>query len=90
MKSADPIDAARLTLALNDLRLPAIKNIWPDFAARAGFDQPISRQRVFGTVSTSQATTAPRSEETMAVMISSPRARTDGDVQEQRQLTTTR
>ena len=35
MKSADPIDAARLTLALNDLRLPAIKSIWPDFAARA-------------------------------------------------------
>jgi DNA replication protein DnaC len=35
MKSADPIDAARLTLALNNLRLPAIKNIWPDFAARA-------------------------------------------------------
>jgi len=35
MKPADPIDAARLTLALNDLRLPAIKTIWPDFAARA-------------------------------------------------------
>jgi DNA replication protein DnaC len=29
------IDAGRLTLALNDLRLPAIKTIWPDFAARA-------------------------------------------------------
>ncbi|HEY2658191.1 MAG TPA: IS21-like element helper ATPase IstB [Caulobacteraceae bacterium] len=35
MKPADPIDAGRLTLALNDLRLPAIKTIWPDFAARA-------------------------------------------------------
>jgi DNA replication protein DnaC len=35
MKPADPIDAGRLTLSLNDLRLPAIKTIWPDFAARA-------------------------------------------------------
>jgi len=35
MKPADPIDAGRLTLALTDLRLPAIKLIWPDFAARA-------------------------------------------------------
>jgi DNA replication protein DnaC len=35
VKPADPIDAGRLTLALNDLRLPAIKTIWPDFAARA-------------------------------------------------------
>ena len=35
MKPADPIDAGRLTLALNELRLPAIKTIWPDFAVRA-------------------------------------------------------
>ncbi len=35
MTSPDAIDAGRLTLALNDLRLPAIKAIWPDFAARA-------------------------------------------------------
>ena len=35
MSAADPIDAGRLSLALNDLRLPAIKLIWPDFAARA-------------------------------------------------------
>jgi DNA replication protein DnaC len=35
MTSTDAIDAGRLTLALNDLRLPAIKTIWPDFAARA-------------------------------------------------------
>ena len=35
MTSSDAIDAGRLTLALNDLRLPAIKTIWPDFAARA-------------------------------------------------------
>jgi hypothetical protein len=34
MTSPD-IDAGRLTLALNDLRLPAIKTIWPGFAARA-------------------------------------------------------
>ncbi len=30
-----PIDAQRLTLILNDLRLPAIKQTWPDIAARA-------------------------------------------------------
>jgi DNA replication protein DnaC len=31
----DSIDAARLTLLLNDLRLPAIKQDWPGFAARS-------------------------------------------------------
>ena len=35
MSAAEPIDAGRLSLALHDLRLPAIKLIWPDFAARA-------------------------------------------------------
>ncbi|MET3762213.1 IS21-like element helper ATPase IstB [Sphingomonas sp. UYEF23] len=30
-----PIDAQRLTLILNDLRLPAIKHHWPDMAARS-------------------------------------------------------
>lgn len=35
MKRAGPIDAGRLTLALNELRLPAIKVAWPDVAARA-------------------------------------------------------
>lgn len=29
------IDAQRLTLILNDLRLPAIKQAWPEFVARA-------------------------------------------------------
>jgi hypothetical protein len=29
------IDRARLTLILNDLRLPAIKQSWPDFAERS-------------------------------------------------------
>jgi DNA replication protein DnaC len=29
------IDAQRLTLILNDLRLPAIKQVWPEFTARA-------------------------------------------------------
>ena len=29
------IDAQRLTLILHDLRLPAIKQTWPDIAARA-------------------------------------------------------
>ena len=35
MKTSDPIDATRLSLALNELRLPAIKVVWPDFAATA-------------------------------------------------------
>lgn len=35
MTTTAPIDAARLSLALNDLRLPAVKLVWPDFAARA-------------------------------------------------------
>lgn len=35
MTAAAPIDAGRLTLALNDLRLPAVKLVWPDLAARA-------------------------------------------------------
>ena len=35
MSAADPIDAGRLSLALNDLRLPAIKLVWPELAARA-------------------------------------------------------
>ena len=32
---AQPIDAQRLTLILHDLRLPAIKQAWPEIAARA-------------------------------------------------------
>jgi DNA replication protein DnaC len=35
MKAADPVDTARLSLALSDLRLPGIKSIWPEFAARS-------------------------------------------------------
>ena len=35
MTATDPIDAARLGLLLSDLRLPAIKHIWPRFAERA-------------------------------------------------------
>jgi DNA replication protein DnaC len=35
MNAQDPVDAGRLTLALNDLRLPAIKLVWPDLAVRA-------------------------------------------------------
>lgn len=35
MNAAEPIDTVRLGLILNDLRLPAIKSLWPDFAARA-------------------------------------------------------
>jgi DNA replication protein DnaC len=35
MKAADPIDVGRLVLILADLRLPAIKVVWPEFAARA-------------------------------------------------------
>lgn len=35
MKPTDAIDAARVSLILGELRLPAIKTVWPDFAARA-------------------------------------------------------
>ncbi|MFG1366054.1 IS21-like element helper ATPase IstB [Xanthobacter versatilis] len=35
MTATDPIDDARLGLLLGDLRLPAIKQIWPRFAERA-------------------------------------------------------
>ncbi len=35
MSAAGPIDAGRLSPALNDLRLPAIKLVWPELAARA-------------------------------------------------------
>jgi DNA replication protein DnaC len=35
MTATDTIDAGRLSLALTDLRLPAIKLVWPDLAARA-------------------------------------------------------
>ena len=35
MNATDAVDAGRLALALNDLRLPTIKAIWPEFAARA-------------------------------------------------------
>jgi len=33
--TSNDIDAARLTLALNELRLPAIKTLWPRFAEQA-------------------------------------------------------
>ena len=35
MTASAPIDAARLGVMLNELRLPTIKTVWPDFAARA-------------------------------------------------------
>jgi DNA replication protein DnaC len=35
MRNAPAIDAARLSTLLNELRLPAIKVLWPDFAKRA-------------------------------------------------------
>lgn len=35
MKTTDPLDAARLELLLGELRLPAIKLMWADLAARA-------------------------------------------------------
>lgn len=35
MTSSAPIDTGRLDLLLNDLRLPAIRLIWPEFTARA-------------------------------------------------------
>lgn len=35
MKTTDPIDTARVELLLGELRLPAIKLIWPALAAQA-------------------------------------------------------
>src|SRR4051812_50059929 len=35
MKTTDPIDAARLALLLAELRLPAVKQAWADFAVQA-------------------------------------------------------
>ena len=35
IRSVQPIDAQRLTLILNDLRLRAIKQTWPEMAERA-------------------------------------------------------
>ena len=35
MNASEPVDAARLNLLLTDLRLPAIKQLWPAFVERA-------------------------------------------------------
>jgi DNA replication protein DnaC len=35
MSPTDPVDAGRITLALGELRLPAVKLLWPEFATRA-------------------------------------------------------
>lgn len=35
MRNAPAIDAAKLSILLNELRLPAIKALWPDFSERA-------------------------------------------------------
>lgn len=35
MKAADPIDVARLELLLAEMRLPAVKQVWPALAAQA-------------------------------------------------------
>ena len=32
---SDPIDTSRLSLLLNELRLPAIKHLWPNFTERS-------------------------------------------------------
>ena len=36
--ASTPVDAARLSLLLNELRLPAIKTLWPQFAETADTD----------------------------------------------------
>ncbi len=36
-------DTARLTLALTELRLPAIKTLWPRFAEQAEQNRPIKK-----------------------------------------------
>src|SRR3954453_4458907 len=35
MKTADPVDTARVELLLAELRLPAVKLVWADLAAQA-------------------------------------------------------
>ena len=35
MKTSTAVDAAKLSLLLNELRLPAIKLMWPQFAEQA-------------------------------------------------------
>ena len=35
MSTTQAVDAARLSLLLNELRLPAIKTVWPQFAEQA-------------------------------------------------------
>ena len=35
MKTTNPVDAARVELLLAELRLPAVKQVWPDLAAQA-------------------------------------------------------
>ena len=35
MSTPQAVDAARLSLLLNELRLPAIKTVWPQFAEQA-------------------------------------------------------
>lgn len=35
MKTVHTVDAARLGIMLNELRLPTIKTLWPQFAERA-------------------------------------------------------
>ena len=35
MTAKDSVDAGRLKLMLSELRLPTIKDTWPDFAARS-------------------------------------------------------
>jgi hypothetical protein len=37
------IDASRLSFILNELRLPAIKNVWPKFAERVVREQLAQR-----------------------------------------------
>ena len=43
MTASDPIDAARLNLLLNELRLPAIKHLWPIFTKR-GFTERADKE----------------------------------------------
>ena len=35
MRTADPVDTARVELLLAELRLPAVKSVWADLAAQA-------------------------------------------------------
>ena len=69
--TTQPIDAQRLTLILSDLRLPGIKQAWPEMAGRSDKEGwPAAR---FGTVRISVCERAVEHYAAMALMKRSPK-----------------